>query len=68
MTDWYIALSEGWANGKKRRSRHSNEVFATRKDRRIFDSQFLKPREKKRRYEGARRAKSHKIGAELFKD
>lgn len=41
---------KGFFSGKKRRSRHSNnEVpFATKKYRRIFDRQFLKPRERKR--------------------
>lgn len=52
------AILENWLLGKKRRSRHSNAVFATRKDRIIFDSQFLKPRERVRAHEGARRAKS----------
>jgi hypothetical protein len=42
----------------KRRSRHSNEIFATRKDCRIFNRQFLKPREHVRINPNARRAKA----------
>lgn len=47
-----------WMLGKKRMSRHSNEVFATRKDRRIFDRQYLQPRVRVRLTEDSRRAKS----------
>lgn len=49
---------ENFFLGGRRKSSHSNEVFATRKDKRIFDSHFLEPRDKKRTHEGARRAKS----------
>lgn len=41
----------GWLAGKKRRSRHlsDNQIpFATRKERRMHDRKFLKPRERKR--------------------
>ena len=31
-------------DGSKHRSLHSNEVFLTKKDRRIYDRQFLQPR------------------------
>lgn len=54
-----------WCNGSVRRtSNYTNDVFLTRKDRRIFDQAFLQPRDKFR-YNGAcysvvrrRRAKS----------
>lgn len=45
-------------SSSKRRSRHSNEVFVTRRERRIFDRQFLKPREHVRINPNARRAKA----------
>ena len=48
----------GWLAGKKRKSRHSNAVFATRKERRMFDRQFLEPRERVRAHPNSRRAKS----------
>lgn len=46
-------------------SKRTGETFLTRKDRRVFDNQFLKPRERRRRLSPemigmTRRAKSIK--------
>jgi hypothetical protein len=38
-----------WYEGGKRISNYTGEVFATRKDRRMNDRQFLKPRMQARR-------------------
>jgi hypothetical protein len=37
-----------WLNSPKRKSRHSNDTFLTRKDRRIHDRQFLGPRRQRK--------------------
>lgn len=61
MSDKSDELLANWENGKKRRSRYSNEVFLTKKDRRLHDRKFLSERERIRFPSPARRG----IGAKM---
>lgn len=65
MTEEEVELVRvnSWLSGKKRKSRHSNEIFGTRKERMLFDRQFMSPRKRVRKFNEvtnkmSRRAKS----------
>lgn len=53
-----MTILENWIRGEARMSKNTFEVFGTKKERRMFDRQYLKPRLKVRPHKKARRAKA----------